>query len=468
MRPRPIAALLTVLLAPAAAQAQTIAQTMASLRDQALAGSPAYAVVESLTTEIGPRPTGSPAQKRAMEWGLAKLKALGFQNVHAEPFTVGAWARGAEAAEVVAPYPQKLAILGLGGSVPTPAGGIEAPIALFHSYADLLDAPAGSLKGMIAVVVQPMVETEGGEGYGAGVPMRALGASEAARRGAVAYLFRSLSTADSRLPHTGYLRYAPDAPRISAAALSVPDAELLDHMAARGVPVRVRLSLDSRYTPDAPAWNVVGEVTGRERPGQAVVIGGHLDSWDPGTGAIDDGAGLAITVAAAKLINDLPQHPKRTIRVVLFGAEEMGGYGAGDSGTAYAAAHKDEVGQIVLAGESDEGAGAPWSLSLPAGAAAQPGMRSLAGVLAPIKIFISRDPSTGSGSDVEGLRKLGVPMLAVHTDASRYFDYHHSADDTLDKVDRAGLDRNVAAWAAAVYAAAEGDGDFRAGGGRKP
>lgn len=458
-----IAALAALSFSAHAASAQSIPETAAVLRDRAMAGSPAYAIVESLTTEIGPRPTGSPAQKRAMEWGLAKLKALGFQNVHAEPFTVGAWARGAEAADVVSPYPQKLWILGLGGSVPTPSGGIEAPIALFHTYAALLAAPPGSLAGKIAVVVQPMVETEEGDGYGAGVPMRALGPSEAARRGAVAYLFRSLSTANSRLPHTGFLRYLADAPRIPAAALSVSDAVLLDHMAARGAPVRVRLALDSRALPNAAAWNVVGEVAGREKPDEVIVIGGHLDSWDPGTGATDDGAGLSITVAAAKLIGDLPVHPKRTIRVVLFGAEEMGGFGGGDSGTAYADAHKAEAAKIVLAGESDEGGGAPWGVMLPAGGAAKPAMAGLAGVLAPIKVLIAREPSTFSGSDVAGLQKLGVPMLAFRVDASRYFDFHHSADDTLDKIDRDGLDRNVAAWAVVLYAAAEGDVDFRAG-----
>ena len=463
MRVGLIVALAVLAISADAALAQSIPETAAALRDRAMAGSPAYAVVESLTTEIGPRPTGSPAQKRAMEWGLAKLKALGFQNVHAEPFTVGAWARGAEAAEVVAPYPQRLSILGLGGSVPTPAGGIEAPITLFHSYADLLAAPQGSLAGKIAVVVQPMTETQTGEGYGAGILMRAAGPSQAARRGAIAYLFRSLSTTDSRLPHTGFLRYAADAPRIPAAALSVPDAELLDRMAARGRPVRVRLSLESRAIPDAEAWNVVGEVVGSERPDEVIVIGGHLDSWDPGAGALDDGAGVAVTVGAAKLINDLPRHPRRTIRMVMFGAEEMGGFGAGDSGAAYAAAHKDEAGKIVLAGESDEGAGPVWSLQLPAGAADQPAMKDVAGVLAPIKVFVAHEPATNSGSDVVGLQKLGVPVLAVRADASRYFDFHHSADDTLDKIDRQALDQSVAAWSAILYAAAEGTADFRTG-----
>jgi Zn-dependent M28 family amino/carboxypeptidase len=440
-----------------AAQAQSIPEVAAQLRDKALAGSPAFPIVESLTTEIGPRPAGSPAQKRAMAWGVAKLTALGFQNVHTEPFTVTAWVRGPESAEVVAPFPQRLAILGLGGSVPTPKDGIEAEIVLFHTYADLLAAPMGSLTGKIGVVTQPMVRTQTGEGYGAINPVRTAGPSEAARRGAVAYLHRSLSTAENRMPHTGALRYASDAPKIPAAALSVADAELLDHMATRGQPIRIRLSLDSHTIPYAPAWNVVGEVTGREKPDEVIVIGGHLDSWDPGTGAIDDGAGVAITTGAAKLIEDLPRHPRRTVRVVMFGSEEMGG-----AGEAYAARHKDEVAKIVLAGESDEGPGPVWSVAFPKGALADPAMRAMAGVLAPAKVYVGFAPATNSGSDVEGLHLLGVPVIDLHPDASRYFDIHHSADDTLDKIDPKALDQSTAAWAALIYAAAESDIDFRA------
>ena len=208
----------------------------AALRDKALADQTAYDFVEALTTEVGPRLAGTAAAERGKDWGLARLKALGFQNVHAEPFAITAWVRGAEAAEVTAPFPQKLMILGLGGSVPTPPGGIEAEIALFHSFADLLAAPPGSLAGKIAVVTQPMVRTQDGSGYGFGNRARTRGPAEAARRGAIAYLVRSISTSDSRLPHTGATSYG-DAPRIPAAALSVPDAELLDHMVLRGKPV---------------------------------------------------------------------------------------------------------------------------------------------------------------------------------------------------------------------------------------
>ena len=452
MRPPLFALVASLSLVAGAVHAQTLADTSAALRDKALAGSPAYGILESLTSEIGPRPTGSPAQRRAMEWGVAKLKALGFQNVHVEAFTKDAWTRGAESAEVTGPYPQKLAILGLGGSVPTPPAGVEAPIALFHTYADLLDAPVGSLTGKIAVVTQPMTRTQDGSGYGAVIMMRVDGANQAAKRGAVAYLIRSLSTADNRFPHTGVEGPAP----IPAAALSPADASLIDRLAARGGPVTIRLKLESHVTPKAEAWNVVGEIKGRETPDQVVVIGGHLDSWDPGTGAIDDGAGVAITTAAAKLIADLPQAPRRTVRVVMFGSEETDG-----SGEAYALKHKAEAANIVLAGESDAGADAIFKLRLPHGGLADPALKGLADVLSPLKIITDPAPAEEGGADIEGLQGLGVPVLSYYQDMSRYFDTHHSADDVLDRVDPKALDQNVAAWAALVYAVAESPVDFR-------
>jgi hypothetical protein len=451
----------SVLAAPAmAAPAATaqIAATSAQLRDRALNDETAWKIVESLTTEIGPRPAGSPAAERAMQWGVAKLKALGFSNVHAEPFTVTGWVRGPESAEVTAPYPQKLALLGLGKSVPTPPEGIEAEIALFHSFAEMLAQPAGSLTGKIAVVTQPMALTQDGSGYGAAVRARAAGPSEAARRGAVAFLLRSVSTAENRSPHTGGTNYVDGVARIPAAALSPVDAELLDDMAERGRPIRIRLKLANHEVQNAPAWNVVGEVTGSSRPDEVIVIGGHLDSWDPGTGAIDDGAGVAITTAAAKLIGDLKVHPARTVRVVMWGSEEISG-----SGAAYADAHKAEAAKIVLAGESDLGSDALWSLALPKGSAGHPAMQAMAAVLAPLKIFIQQQPSHFGGSDTEEMQALGVPVIDYNQSALRYFDVHHSADDTLNMVDPATLKQNVAAWAALIYAAADSDVDFRGG-----
>ncbi|HEY3696642.1 M20/M25/M40 family metallo-hydrolase [Phenylobacterium sp.] len=450
------AAAAAALLTGGQAYAQDLAAGAAELRDRALADGTAWSIVESLTTEVGPRPAGSPAMLRARDWAVAKLAALGFKNVHLEPFAADAWLRGPESAEVVAPFPQPLHVLGLGRSAPTPRGGIEAEIALFRSFDELLAQPPGSLKGKIAVVTQAMTRTMDGAGYGAINRNRTQGAAEASRRGAVAYLVRSLSTDDARLPHAGAMRQASDAPAIPAAALSVPDAQLLERMVARGRPVRVRLSLASRSDPAAPAWNVVGEIPGREAPDEVVVVGGHLDSWDPGTGAVDDGAGLAVTTAAAKLVGERGA-PRRTVRVVLWGAEEMD-----SSGEAYATAHKAEIGKIVLAAESDAGAGPVWQARLPKGALDHPAMKAFATVLAPLKVVVSREPATVGGSDVAGLIALGAPTVGLTPDTSRYFDLHHSADDTRDKIDPRDLAQSVAVWAAFLYTVADSDIDFRA------
>lgn len=421
-------------------------ETAAALRDKALTDQTAWTILESLTTEIGARPIGSPAYNRSRDWAVAKLKSLGFVNIKVETFPKPAWIRGAESAEIVGPYPHQLALIGLGNSLPTPKGGITAEVAVFGSYAELLEQPPGSLTGKIALVNQPMTRTQDGAGYGAAVEAR-YGDGEAAKRGAVAYLVRSVSTSTNRSPHTGSA-FGPG-PHIPCAALGVPDAELIAAMAKRG-PVTLRLNLSSRIDAKAMAFDVSGEIPGRDASGETIIIGGHLDSWDPGTGAIDDGAGIAITTAAAKLIGDLPRHPKRTIRVVWWGSEENGG-----SSEAYAKAHANEAAKLVLAGESDLGADRVYKIALPA---PLPGLDE---VMAPLKVIVSPEPARHGGSDIGGLQKAGVPILGVSNDATRYFDYHHSADDTLAIVDPAQLQQNVAVWASVVYLVAESGVDFR-------
>src|SRR6202040_1352014 len=333
--------------------------TASSLGQKALDDPAAFDFVAALTTEIGQRLAGTEAHRRAVVWAETRLKAAGLENVHSEPFSFPAWIRGAESAEIVGSVPQHLAVTALGGSIATDANGIEAEISLFRTYDDLLAAAPGSLNGKIAVVTQRMVRAQDGSGYGAANPIRRYGPSEAARRGAVAYLLRSLGTDSHRLPHTGALNYDDGTSRIPAAALAIPDADQLERLATLG-PVRIRLLLPPSVHENAPSWNVVGEVKGAERPDEIVLIGGHLDSWDLGTGATDDGAGIAIAFGAARLIAALPQHPRRTIRVVLFGAEEMN-----FSGAAYAQAHEGETGKIVVAGEADFGARNVYSVQLP-------------------------------------------------------------------------------------------------------
>ena len=425
-------------------------------RDRALTDPTAYDVVESLSTEVGPRLAGSEAAAWARDWGVAKLKALGFSNVHVEPFPITGWARGPESAEVISPFPQRLAVIGLGGGVSTPPEGIEGEMAIFHSYADLLAAPVGSLAGKIAVVTEAMPRSNAGAGYGQLNPNRRAGPSEAARRGAIGYLVRSLDTGVDREPHTGALNYKADAPKIPAAALSVIDAQLLDRMATRGVPVRIRMRTTGTSFP-ATGWTVVGDIPGVKHPDQVIIVGGHLDSWDAGTGSIDDGTGIAITVAAIKMAA-AGHPPERTLRAVMFGAEEMD-----FTDKAFTAAHLAEAGKIVVIGESDSGADNILSMQLPAGGTALPQMQGLSPALAPLNVPVSPQASLRGGSDITGLAQAGVPVVSFRQDASRYFDWHHSAEDTLDKVDRAQLNQNVAAWAAFLYMTANSDVDFRAG-----
>ena len=443
---------LTVLMGSATAWADPA--TAARLRDQALNDPTAYQVLESLTTEIGPRPAGSPAQMRARDWALAKMKALGFTNIHVEPFPKRAWLRDDESAEILSPFPQKLAILGLGNSIPTPPEGITAEVVVVTSLAELTAAPPNAFAGKIVLVNQPMTRTQDGSGYGAAVAAR-YAPSEASRHGAVAYLTRSISTSTARAPHTGATMYAADAPKIPAGALGVPDADLIEHMTARG-PVRLHLLLQSHVV-DATAWTISGDIAGSSRPDEVIVVGGHIDSWDPGTGAIDDGAGVAISAAAGHLIAQLPRHPARTIRVVFWGSEETGG-----SGAAYLDMHKTELDKIVLAGESDLGSDKVYKLELPPGAATNPELVPLSSILAPLKIIVAATPATDAGSDVENIQHAGVPVLALSQDANRYFDYHHSADDTLAIVKKGELNQNVAAWVATLDMVADSDLNFRA------
>jgi Zn-dependent M28 family amino/carboxypeptidase len=451
-------AFLSVFHLAAAASRAGVREVAAQLRDQALRDSRAWDILESLVSEIGARPTGSPAMTRARDWAVKKLADLGFQNVHAEPFTKkNAWLRGAESASMSSPYARALSVVGLGNGVPTPSAGIEGEIVLFSTLEELIRMPAGSLRGKIAVINQPMVRTQNEEGYRSAVRVRVEGPSLAAARGAVAFLTRSISTSDSQLPHTGLTRYTDGVPRIPAAAIGVPDAQLLARLAARRTAVRVRLLLASTVLAQVPAWNVVGEVIGREAPDQVILIGGHLDSWDLSEAASDDGAGVAITTAAAALVATLPRHPRRTIRVVLWGSEETEG-----SGAAYADTHRAELHSLVMAAESDFGAGRAYRLALPEAAATDERVNDIGAALAPLKVFVSTEAARSGGSDVEALRKAGVPVASFNQDQSHYFDVHHSADDTLERIDAAALNQNVAAWSALIYILAETELDFRA------
>jgi acetylornithine deacetylase/succinyl-diaminopimelate desuccinylase-like protein len=436
------------------------------LRDAAMAGHDiAWNWVSELTTRFGPRPAGSANEQQAAEWAAARMKALGFENVRIESFPITGWVRGTESAQLLSPIAQPLVIAALGESPPTPPAGLTADVVIFPTLTDLKAAAPGSLTGKVAMVMQRMVRAQDGAGYAAAVAARVDGPHEAATRGAIAFLLRSVGTDSHRIAHTGTTRYVDGRVPIPAFALSAPDADQIERIAALGQAVRVHLFSSASYVPGTHSQNVIGEIRGRERPQEVVLLGAHLDSWDQGTGAIDDGTGTAIITAAAKLIRDLPHRPRRTVRVVLFGSEEVAQPeppGSAFGGHAYATNHKAELASHVLAGESDFGADRVYEMALPKAAADGEFGRQALRVLTPIGVLLSGRPPEDVGTDVGPAVEAGVPGFQLNQDGMRYFDIHHTPDDTLDKIDRAQLDQNVAAWAALVWLAADSDVDFRA------
>ena len=428
------------------------------LRAQAMGGSNAMAIVTSLTTEVGPRLAGSEAEARARVWAVNTLTEKGFANVRNELFEMDAWERHEEGAEILAPYPQPLAVTALGGSVPTDENGLSAEVALFETLEDLKRAPEGSLTGRIAYVGHAMQRTQDGSSYGYFNEARTAGPSVAAGKGAVGYLIRSVGTDSHRFPHTGSLRYQEEMPRIPALALSNPDADQLERIAAEGKTLSVRIKVDSSEVPAAQSGNVIAEVVGREAPDEIVVIGAHLDSWDLGTGAVDDGAGVGITMAALELIKDAGLAPRRTIRLVLWGAEEVGLLGA----NAYRDRHEASLGQHIMGSESDFGGGRVWKVTADSQTEAGDALfAEIARLLAPVGIAPGSDDLPGGGPDLYPLIAAGVPTLRLHQDGRDYFDLHHTADDTVDKLDAASLDQNVAAFAVFAWLVAESDISFR-------
>jgi len=435
----------------------TAVKTAEQLRDRALADGTAYAVLTSLTTEVGPRLAGSEADQRARDWAVAKFKALGFDKVYTEPVSYPKWVRRHESGAIVAPFPQPFVLTALGYSPGTPAGGLTAQVVGFDSLAALKAADPATIQGKIVYVGFRMQRHQDGHDYGMGSMVRVAGPVIAAAKGAAGYLLRSAGTdAHQRIAHTGVTGFKPGDKAIPAAALSNPDADQLERALAYGKPVTVKLDLDCGFDGEYTGANVIGEITGRKHPDQVVAIGGHLDSWDPGTGAIDDGAGIAISMAAAKLIHDLPQRPDRTIRVIAFANEEMGLWGA----RAYADKHAKEVSKFMLGTDSDLGAGKVYRMSASVAPYARPAMVQIADVLKPLGVEYDASRPGGGGSDLGAMHAKGMAALTLNQDATHYFDWHHTPNDTLDKVDPKELAQNVAVYAAWTYMAAQADGDF--------
>lgn len=419
----------------------------------ALASDHAYEIVESLVTEIGPRLAASDDEARARDWAVAMLRANGFSNVHIEPFAIPYWDATREEAYIVAPGGERAMVTAaLGGSPSTPPGGLEAEVIRFANIAALEAAPNTAVNGRIVFIDEHMVRTQDGSGYGVAVAKRGNCAPVAQRKGALGCLIRAVGTDTHRFAHQGGSSRQREGASLPAMSISPADADVLGRLMANG-PVRVRMVIEADIRDNAPSGNVIGEIRGRERPNEIVLLAAHLDSWDMGQGAVDDGAGVAIITAAARLIGDLPRHPRRTIRILLAGSEENGVHG----GAAYAAAHANET--HIVAAESDFGAGRIYQLQTKFPDHAMPYARAMQRALASLGINPGGNDASG-GADIAAIHSAGAPVVDLAQDGSDYFDYHHTPNDTLYAIDPAALRQNVAAYAVFTYIAAESDWVF--------
>jgi carboxypeptidase Q len=437
------------------AQSSPEALRAETLRTEAFRTHGAYEDLAWLCDRIGHRLSGSPQLDQAIVWAQARLKAAGLVNVHAEPVMVPHWVRGQESAELLLPAPHRLNILGLGGSVGTPVGGLTADVQVVGSF-DELDRLGEAVKGKIVLFDVPF------KGYGHTVVYRHDGAAKAAKYGAVAALVRSVGPVSLDTPHTGAMDYDPAFPKIPTAAVTIEASTQMRRMQQRGERIRMKLEMGAKTLPDAPSANVVAEIRGTERPEEIVILSGHLDSWDVGQGAQDDGAGTVIAMEAARLIQSLGLRPRRTIRVVLWTNEENGLRG----GKAYRDAHRAEFKNIVAAVETDSGSERIKAFSLDlrkatpeAKAAALISLQRLATAIEPFGPIDLR--LGGSGADVSPMVGEGVPGIGVGHAATHYFDIHHTHADTLDKIAKDDLAHNAAALAAFAFALAQSDVRFQ-------
>jgi carboxypeptidase Q len=403
----------------------------------------AWRRLAELTDTYGARPAWSENLTRAIAWAVETMKADGLDNVRAERVMVPKWVRGVESAEIVDPPRHPIAMLGLGGTVATPPGGIEADVLVVTSFDDLR-AKRTHVPGRIVLFDVPFTA------YSETMSYRTGGARLAAEYGAAAVLVRSVGPIGLRTPHTGSVNYVAGQPQIPAAAIAAEDANRIGRLSAAGRRVRVRLVTSGRTEAETPSANVIGEIVGRERPEEVVLVGGHLDSWDVGTGASDDGAGCIITWEALRLMKKLGIRPRRTVRLVLWTNEEHGMRGA----TAYYANYVHQAANHVLAIESDSGVFAPASLGFSGSAAGRMVMAQIAGLLAPLGL---QDIGAGGGGpDIDPIAQAGnVPALAYLGDASRLFTIHHTAADTVERIAPEELSKAAAAMAVITYVAAE-------------
>ncbi len=418
----------------------------------------AWEIVEDLTTQVGPRLAGTDAEIIARSWAVTKLKNMGFANVHVEPYTMQTWVRGEETADVYNNYgkPQKLLVTALGHSGSTGPKGLEGQITYFKTLAELESWPATGNEGRVAFVSHQMKAAQDGSGYGPFGQARRIGPNIAAKKGFAAIIIRSIGTDNHRVPHTGVTKFDDGVKPIPAGALSIPDAENLERMLGNAGPVtsrKIGLKLTPKFIGETQSGNVIAEVPGLMPELPPIIIACHLDSWDLGTGAIDDAAGCGIITAAAKHLLETGRR-QRTIRILWAGAEEVGGFG----GTAYAKVHSAE--KHALAMESDFGADRVWRVDFKLPENANGLKQQIANQLALIGIQSGRTEA-GGGTDVEPIIEAqNLSVIDLMQDGTHYFDLHHTADDTLDKIDPATLRQNVQAWTAVLGLVADYGGDL--------
>jgi carboxypeptidase Q len=396
-----------------------------------------------LTDTIGNRLSGSAALEHAIQWAVEEMKRDGLENVHTERVMVPKWVRGTESAEMVEPARHPIVMLGLGDSVGTSQEGVQAEVVTFHSFEEL-DTKASLVRGKIVFFNVPFTA------YGETVRFRSGGPSRAARYGAVAMLIRAVGPEGLRTPHTGALQYSPDAPKIPAAAITAEDADRIQRMTDRGSRVVVRLKMEAHFEPDAESANVIGELRGRERPEEIVVVSGHLDSWDVGAGASDDGGGCIVTWEALRIMKKLNLRPRRTVRVVLWTNEENGGRG----GLAYRDQHRAELPRHVMMLESDGGVFRPLGFGFTGNETARQTVKTIASLLS--GIAADQINAGGGGADIgPSVTEGRIPAMSLDVDGSKYFLIHHTPADTIDKIDAVEMAKCAAAVAVMAYVVAD-------------
>lgn len=414
----------------------------ARIIETALADSSGFDQLAELCDTFGPRFSATENLEQAIEWALKGLQENGFDNVHGEPVMVPRWVRGAESATLLVPWKKTLHMLGLGGSVATPPEGITAEVLVVGSF-DELEQRASEATGKIVLYDVPFTS------YGKTVRYRYGGASAAAKAGAVASLIRSVGPYSMNTPHTGAMQYEEGVKKIPHAAITAEDAAMLHRLADRGIKIKIQLKMEAKTLEDVLSNNVVAELKGSEKPEEVIVISGHMDSWDVGQGAMDDGSGCIAAWQAVKILKDLNLRPRRTIRIVFWTNEENGLRG----GKRYRDDHKDELGKHVAAIESDNGVFSPLGFGFTGSEKARELLKEISDLLTSIKADSVFDH--GGGADIGPIMEAGVPGIGLKVDTSRYFWYHHTNADTWDKLDQDEFNRCVAALAVMSYVIAD-------------